>query len=473
MPDKKLIDDISRWVDAHREDLIRDTARLVSIKSVRGEALPDAPFGLEPRRALDEAVAMCNEYGFKTEIHGGAVGTADMNDNPAGLDILGHLDVVGEGPGWDTDPYVCVERDGCLYGRGTDDDKGPIAAALLAMRCVRELGVPLVKNVRLIMGTDEESGSGDLPYYYKNHAPAPMTFTPDSGFPVYNVEKGGYKPLISMDWPEEDVSPRVDSIDAGFRINVIPSDASAVVAGMDAGTLKSLASPLAESFGVTADVADVPGGASITVHGKQAHAAMPEEGVNGLTALLSILAALPLADCKSTRAIRALAEALPHGDYLGKAMGIAREDELSGPLTVSFTLLSVTKTGLRAQLDSRVSVSANEENCRQVVEKRLGAAGFKVEGAMQAPHHTDGEGIFVQTLLRCYETYSGRKGECLSMGGGTYVHDIPGGVAFGASMPDFDTRLHGANERMSIADTLSAVKIFALAIAELCAGDVE
>ena len=43
-------------------------------------------------------------------------------------------------------------------------------------------------NARLLMGTDEESGSGDLPFYYKVHAPAPGTFSPDSGFPLYNVE---------------------------------------------------------------------------------------------------------------------------------------------------------------------------------------------------------------------------------------------------------------------------------------------
>ena len=51
---------------------------------------------------------------------------------------------------------------------------------------------------------------------------------------------------------------------------------------------------------------------------------------------------------------------------------------------------------------------------------------------------------------RCYETYSGRKGECVATGGGTYVHDIPGGVAFGAGMPGFVSNLHGANERINI-----------------------
>ena len=68
---------ISEWVDAHRDELLRDIGRLVAIKSVRGEPLEGAPFGPGPRAALDEAMALCGEYGFATKIYGGAVGVAE------------------------------------------------------------------------------------------------------------------------------------------------------------------------------------------------------------------------------------------------------------------------------------------------------------------------------------------------------------------------------------------------------------
>ena len=87
---------------------------------------------------------------------------------------------------------------------------------------------------------------------------------------------------------------------------------------------------------------------------------------------------------------------------------------------------------------------------------------------MESGHHTPAEGPFIQTLLRSYETYSGRKGECLAMGGGTYVHHIPGGVAFGCDFPGFNGNMHGANEFMCLDDMLTACKIFTQAIAELC-----
>ena len=95
------------------------------------------------------------------------------------------------GEGWTvTEPFEPVIKDGKLYGRGTADDKGPAVAALYAMRAVKELGIPVKKNVRLILGTDEECGSSDIAVYYKQEKEAPMTFSPDAEFPVIKRGKG-------------------------------------------------------------------------------------------------------------------------------------------------------------------------------------------------------------------------------------------------------------------------------------------
>ena len=80
----------------------------------------------------------------------------------------------------------------------------------------------------------------------------------------------------------------------------------------------------------------------------------------------------------------------------------------------------------------------------------------------------DGDSKFVRTLLRSYERYSGKEGHCVSIGGGTYVHEIPGGVAFGPAEPDFESNCHGANERASISALLRCAAIYADVIATLC-----
>ena len=144
------------------------------------------------------------------------MGTVDLNDRPDALHILGHLDVVPAGEGWTvTEAFVPRLENGLLYGRGASDDKGPMAAALLAMRAVKELGMPLCRNVRLILGTDEESGMRDVAWYYDRHPYAPHTLSPDADFPIINIEKGHYQPTFGARWQQETALPRVIAFTGG------------------------------------------------------------------------------------------------------------------------------------------------------------------------------------------------------------------------------------------------------------------
>lgn len=129
--------------------------------------------------------------GFSTRLYDDCVGAVDLQPGPRGLDILAHLDVVPVEDNWTMcQPFAPKVVDGRLYGRGAQDDKGPAIAALYAMRCIRELGLPLRQNVRLVLGTDEECGSSDLPHYYAQEEEAPVTISPDADFPLINLEKG-------------------------------------------------------------------------------------------------------------------------------------------------------------------------------------------------------------------------------------------------------------------------------------------
>jgi succinyl-diaminopimelate desuccinylase len=106
---------------------------------------------------------------------------------------------VPAGEGWTvTEPFKPIVKDGRIYGRGTSDDKGPLLCALYAMRALKETGVELKKGVRLIMGADEETGSGtDIAKYYATEPEAEMTFSPDAEFPLINIEKGQFRGTIS------------------------------------------------------------------------------------------------------------------------------------------------------------------------------------------------------------------------------------------------------------------------------------
>ena len=84
--------------------------------------------------------------------------------------------------------------------------------------------------------------------------------------------------------------------------------------------------------------------------------------------------------------------------------------------------------------DSRCPICSNVENTLNVIKKNMAAKGFTLHNdTMTPPHHVDGNSEFVRTLNAAYEQYTGLKGGCESMGGGTYVHSLKNGVAFGAA----------------------------------------
>ena len=458
------------WARPDRQRALVDaTARLVAVPSVKGEPQPGAPFGAGLRRCLDEALALCRELGFAVENVDGYVGTADLNGRETALHILGHLDVVDAGAGWTREPFQVTEEGGLLYGRGVADDKGPVAAALLAMRCVRDLGVELPYNAKLILGTDEESGSADIAYYYGRAPYAKYTFSPDADFPLIHIEKGMYQPVFSRTFAPTDAVPRVVSLTGGFRINVIPGEAEAVLPGLDAAGVQEALTRTAAETGVSFQAEEDGGRCRILARGAGGHASLPEGANNALTGLLRLLAALPLADCDSTRAVRHLAALFPHGDGAGRALGIAVSDALSGPTTAALTLLRLDESGAEGRFDSRTALAATEENTRRAAEAALARGGFRCTGAMTPPHHTPADSPIVQKLLRCYRLYTGETdARPLAIGGGTYVHGIPGGVAFGCERAGFSSNMHGADARIPVETLVLSARVCSQALSALC-----
>lgn len=462
---------IEAWFAGREDELVAALAPLIAIDSTTGEAAPGAPFGQGPAKALEAALDLAKSWGFRTANDDGYVGLVDLNEFEDQLHILAHLDVVGIGDGWETDPFTLVRDGDLIYGRGTDDDKGPAVAALMAMRCVRELGLPVTKNVKLVLGTDEETGSRDIEHYYA-HAPyAPNAVTPDSDFPVTNIEKARYAPVFGAKWDRvETAQPRLVRVKGGIRANVAPGQCVARIAGqIDPSTVEGVCRLVEHSDEVQFTITGVDGGVSIEARGKEAHASTPDEGRNAITALLKVLVNLPLAQTPAFLAAKHLAEVFPAGDNRGEALGIAQSDEISGPLTLTFSVLDLNETGFSGQFDVRAALCATEENLVRVTEQKFASFGWDCQGSMIEAHVVDGDSDFIHTLLDCYEHFSGKKGFCEAIGGGTYVHEIPGGVAFGAGDADFDSRLHGANERARISQLLLTGKIYAAVIANLCA----
>jgi succinyl-diaminopimelate desuccinylase len=89
------------------------------------------------------------------------------------LCFAGHVDVVPAGEGWDTDPYKAVEKDGYIYGRGTQDMKSGVAAFTQAVSEVEDFKGTL----SLLLTSDEEGeatyGTIKVLEYLKENAMLP------------------------------------------------------------------------------------------------------------------------------------------------------------------------------------------------------------------------------------------------------------------------------------------------------------
>ena len=457
---------IKEYILSHRDEFLADLEKLIAIDSVNGPELPGKPYGEGPAQALDAFLELAAAYGFHTENWDYRVGFASFGPQTEGrkLDIVAHLDIVPVGEGWEvTEPLVMKEVDGKVYGRGTADDKGPALAALYAMRAIRDLNIPLQDEVRLVVGCDEERGGSDMQYYYTKTDYAPMTFSPDADYPLINIEKGRFFGEIS----QELTGDFLVELKGGMVINAVPSSCTASVRGITAKDAAPAAKMVHEVTGTDSAMIDEDGLLKISVSGTSAHASTPEGGNNAVTAMLKLLAALPGKDSKDQEKLRGLSQLFPHGEFYGESAGIFMEDKESGKITGSLDLIEYKDGVLRAGFDSRTPVCATEEKLA-VLGQRLAAHGFGLESHVTAPHCVPEDSPFVQTLLRCYEKVTGKEGYCIAIGGGTYVHNVPNGVAFGCSVLGVDNHLHGPDEFAEIDVLLDSGMIFAHAIVELC-----
>ena len=460
-------------VESYKGELIENIRKWIAIPSVQGvPAGENAPFGAEVRRMLDVALSDGRRFGFEVRDIDGYAGDISMGEGEQTMGMLAHLDVVPIGDGWTHDPLGGEIENGRMYGRGTTDDKGPALCALYAMRAVKEAGIPLKHGVRLILGCDEETGMSDMRHYASKMKMPDYGFSPDAEFPVINIEKGGVNMRLSKVTDGEDGAQLpVHSLYAGKRPNVVPAEATAVV-GLNGMTLEALNDRLHaieaghDRFHLKAE-AEGEGRAKITATGVNAHAAMPEGGVNAAGMLLIALKELGAGSANTHAAIAMLADAVGM-EYTGQALGIACADELSGPLTCNLGILRYNSNEISALLDIRYPICGDEERMLGQAAKRVAPAGMSVCCASShTPLHVPAESRIVQGLLKVYHEVTGLDAYTIAIGGGTYSRMMPNTVAFGVCFPGDMDVCHIADEYIDVDKMMLGVKIFAHAIAEL------
>ncbi|UDM53449.1 dipeptidase [Cupriavidus sp. MP-37] len=465
--------------------------RMVALRTVREEKIAqhENPAIVEFGKMIE---GMAREFGlayrnvdnrvFEVTLPGGGKDT---------FGILTHADVVPAvadewvlDDGTRLDPFRMTRIGDRLYGRGTIDDKGSIAAVLYAMKTVKESGVPLERSIRLMIETTEETG-GDGMKYYRQHTTLPeYNVVLDSKYPAVVAEKGAGTLTVSFGikaaddkrapGPADGKGPAIVAMRGAASANAIPETATARIAGGDAAAVAAALEQARADFlrrytprgKFSIDVKRAGNDVDVKVTGASAHGSRPEEGVNPLPRLALFLQAsgVRFAANHYLNAVRYLND-LYGLDYLGNRMDVAYRDPFMGPLTMSPTLVRERGEYVDVVTNVRMPRGRTPDELGGQITKRI-FSWAATHGPVEIKYDQgnwmarDPKGAWLSTLLNIFGDTTGLEAKPVSTAGSTTAKLMPNAINFGPAMPGKKYTAHNAREYKEVADLNLDMQMF-------------
>lgn len=420
--DHAILKRVERWIDGHREEIVRQLMDFVSIPSIARYDDPDYPYGLECHRAMDAFGQAAEKMGLSTERFGDHAATAFFRADPdrKAIGLWTHLDVVPPGSGWTFEPFRPVCREGFVIGRGADDNKSASVAVLYLLRCLKELEIPMACNVKAFASCDEECGSRGVAYFAEHYPCPDFSLVPDCPFPVCHGEKG----IINVTFRAlKPLSSDFLALEGGDASNVIPDRARAVLRA-DGRTDRLDRLPERVEAQVLEDRV------VITAQGTSGHAGFPVGHVNAVQVLIRALLEAGLVCGEDETALKFLDSV--NADCFGTTLGIAREDDVSGPLTCAGTVLALEDGYPCLTANIRYCVTADGTEIRDRLAEAAARGGFELAMFHDSPpNRFPKDHPVVRALTDVYNAISGKDAQPYVMSGGTYARKLPNAVGFG------------------------------------------
>ncbi len=423
--------------------LIESLSELLRIPSVSGNEK-------ECKKALDFLLEVGNEFGFRIgRSAGGKVGYIEIGEGDETLGVLTHVDVAhpGDISQWETDPFSPVMGGGKIYGRGIVDDKGPAVAALFAMRDVvnasKKHHISMNKKIRLIIGTQQKMGGGDIrEYLLENPAPS-YSFTPDGKFGVCNMELGTLDLLLSF--PIDEESMQIADIKAGTGTETIP----------DLCKIK------------------LKDGRIFATRGKAGHASEPLEAENAvfeMTAALSKLKRRARAEMQEDTVYRVLHRLeYAFSDGRGLPVGISSMPneyrDVWGENRVAPTGVFCKNNRLYVNVNCHYTADSTDVYIIKSIRKFFKNEAVRVERISSRQPSVASKGLpFIKELQEAYANVIRKPCELGVNTVSTYAQIVPNTVVFGPSKTGEPDMRHRAGEYMKLRDLMLTEMIFSRAM---------
>ncbi|CZD82778.1 dipeptidase [Streptococcus pneumoniae] len=432
-----------------KDEFLISLKTLISYPSVLNEGENGTPFGQAIQDVLEKTLEICRDIGFTTYLDPkGYYGYAEIGQGAELLAILCHLDVVpsGDEADWQTPPFEATIKDGWVFGRGVQDDKGPSLPALYAVKSLLDQGIQLKKRLRFIFGTDEETLWRCMARYNTIEEQASMGFAPDSSFPLTYAEKGLLQ--VKLHGPGSDQL----ELEVGGAFNVVPDKAN-----YQGPLYEQVCNGLKET-GYDYQSTEQ----TVTVLGVPKHAKDASQGINAVIRLATILAPLQEHPALSFLATQA------GQDGTGRQIFGDIADEPSGHLSFNVAGLMINHERSEIRIDIRTPVLADKEELVELLTRCAQNYQLRYEEFdYLAPLYVAKDSKLVSTLMQIYQEKTGDNSPAISSGGATFARTMPNCVAFGALFPGAKQTEHQANECAVLEDLYRAMDIYAEAVYRL------
>ncbi len=437
----------------YKDQMISDLQKLVKYNSVL-DTTSNYPFGEENAKCLDEALSMLDAYGFKTKNLDYYAGYGEVGTGEELIGILGHLDIVPATGDWKSDPFTLDLRDGKLFGRGTSDDKGPLIAAIYALRVLMDNNVTFNKRIRIIAGSNEETGSKCLAHYVEKEGHIDYGFTPDADFPGIHGEKGIIHCL------NKGPKTKIIDIEGGVAANVVCNKVKVTLKASDINLVKF------EEYCKLSDVAyeinHDGDNVILDVHGVAGHASRPTTGKNAIAYLMQ---ALHFADFEDE-----------YVNYFNSYIGLTTDGSLAninftdeyGVLTMSIGVIKKEGDHIVITIDIRYPVTIDGSDVIRNLENNFNKEGEIYDLSDHKPLFFAPDHPMIQALVKAYQDVTNDlESKPTVIGGGTYSKGINNCIAFGGDFNDEPTMIHDANEFIKVENLLKQAEVYAHAILNL------
>lgn len=417
----------------NKDLFIQTLSKLIAYKSENSPAINGKPFGEENYKALNFFLDTAKSFGLEAINYENYIGEVRIGEGEE-IGIIGHLDVVPAGEGWDTDPYTLTLKDGYYYGRGVGDDKLPTLLILFILKELKDSGVKFNKKIRLFAGCNEETGWKDVEYFEKNYGFPEYGFSPDGDFPVSYAEKG----MAVLDF----CLPKLENFNSVLGGTVI----NAVCAKATCQTSLDIPKKLLEKHKIEAS------GNILTSLGKSAHGSHPEQGENAIKPLLELCL-----DCGEK-----VEEVLQYLFY--DKGGLSKIKTEQGSVTISPDLIFEKDNVLHIKCDLRYPYPVEFDSIKEILDRSGLTYTFDIKHPTQ---YVEKDGDFVKALMTAYNQVMGENIKPVSQCGSTFARVFRKGVAFGPEFPGGISTIHEPNERVSEKNLEKSYEIYKRAIFEL------